>query len=99
MRGLEKVRAEFSLTALVYNLRRVLNILGMDKLMAAVAAYHRPKSRCFVAKEHRGGPPRMPSKRLSARFQPETREKRRPARSVVVASINLDEFSHGLLEL
>lgn len=38
MRGLEKVRAEFSLTALVYNLRRVLNILGMDKLMAAVAA-------------------------------------------------------------
>ena len=39
----------------------------------------------------------MPSKRPSARFQPETREKRRPARSVV-ASINLDEFSHGLLD-
>ena len=38
MRGLEKVRAEFSLTALVYNLRRALNILGMDKMMAAVAA-------------------------------------------------------------
>ena len=38
MRGLEKVRAEFSLTALVTNLRRVLNILGMDKMMAAVAA-------------------------------------------------------------
>jgi transposase/IS5 family transposase len=38
MRGLEKVRAEFSLTALVYNLRRVLNILGMDKMMTAVAA-------------------------------------------------------------
>ncbi len=37
-RGLEKVRAEFSLTALVYNLRRALNILGMDKMMAAVAA-------------------------------------------------------------
>jgi hypothetical protein len=30
-------RAEFSLTALVYNLRRVLNILGMDKMMAAIA--------------------------------------------------------------
>jgi len=29
MRGLEKVRAEFSLTALVYNLRRALNILGV----------------------------------------------------------------------
>jgi hypothetical protein len=37
-RGLDKVRAEFSLTALVYNLRRALNILGMDKMMAAVAA-------------------------------------------------------------
>lgn len=38
MRGLEKVRGEFSLTALAYNLRRALNILSMDKLMAAVAA-------------------------------------------------------------
>jgi hypothetical protein len=38
MCGLEKVRAEFSLTALVYNLRRSLNILGMEKLMAASAA-------------------------------------------------------------
>jgi transposase len=37
-RGLEKVRAEFSLTALAYNLRRALNILGVEKLMAAVAA-------------------------------------------------------------
>ena len=49
----------------------------------------------FRGKTAHGGPP-MPSKRPSARFQPETREKRRPARSVV-ASINLDEFSHGLL--
>jgi two-component SAPR family response regulator len=38
MRGLEKVRAEFSLTALVYNLRRALNILGVRKLLAGVAA-------------------------------------------------------------
>jgi hypothetical protein len=38
MRGLQKVRAEFSLTALAYNLRRALNILGVEKLMAAVAA-------------------------------------------------------------
>ena len=37
-RGLEKVRAEFSLTALAYNLRRVLNIVGFSELMAAVAA-------------------------------------------------------------
>ena len=38
MRGLEKVRAEFSLTALAYNLRRVLNIVGFTDLMAALAA-------------------------------------------------------------
>jgi transposase len=36
MRGLEKVRGEFSLTALAYNLRRVLNIVGFSELMAAV---------------------------------------------------------------
>jgi hypothetical protein len=36
MRGLEKVRAEFSLTALVYNLRRALNILGVETMMAAL---------------------------------------------------------------
>ena len=38
MRGLEKVRAEFSLTALAYNLRRVLTILGVGPLLAAVQA-------------------------------------------------------------
>jgi transposase len=37
MRGLEKVRGEFSLTALAYNLRRVLNLMGFEVLMAAVA--------------------------------------------------------------
>jgi len=36
MRGLEKVRGEFSLTALAYNLRRVLNITKFAELMAAV---------------------------------------------------------------
>src|SRR6202158_666850 len=35
MRGLDNVRAEFSLTALVYNLRRALNILGVEAMMAA----------------------------------------------------------------
>src|SRR5580658_2804354 len=48
----------------------------------------------FRGKTAHGGPP-MPSKRPSARFQPETREKRRPERSVV-ASFNPVEFSHGL---
>jgi len=38
MRGLEKVRGEFSLTALAYNLRRVLNLVGFADLMAAVRA-------------------------------------------------------------
>ena len=31
--GLHKVRGEFSLSALAYNLRRVLNIVGMKKLL------------------------------------------------------------------
>ena len=37
MRGLENVRAEFSLTALVNNLRRALNILGVEAMTAAAA--------------------------------------------------------------
>jgi hypothetical protein len=38
MRGLDKVRAEFSLTALVYNMRRAINILGVRELMRAARA-------------------------------------------------------------
>jgi hypothetical protein len=36
MKGLEKVRAEFSLSSLVYNLRRVLNLVEMTKLLSAL---------------------------------------------------------------
>ncbi len=36
MRGVDNVRAEFSLTALVYNPRRALNILGVETMMATV---------------------------------------------------------------
>ena len=36
MRGLSKVAAETSLTILAYNLKRVMNILGMSKMMEAV---------------------------------------------------------------
>jgi hypothetical protein len=36
MRSIEKVRGEFSLTVLAYNLRRVLNLVGFRTLMAAV---------------------------------------------------------------
>jgi hypothetical protein len=38
MRGLDGVRAEFCLTALAYNLRRALNIRGVEAMSAAVAA-------------------------------------------------------------
>ena len=38
MRGLANVRAEFSLTALAYNLRRAFNILGVEVLTAAAVA-------------------------------------------------------------
>lgn len=36
MRGLEKVRAEFSLTALAYNMTRAINLVGVPELMRAV---------------------------------------------------------------
>lgn len=36
MRGLEKVRTELSVTVLVYNLRRVLNLVEMPRLLAAL---------------------------------------------------------------
>ena len=35
MKGLQNVRAEFSLTALAYNMRRVINILGVRAMIAA----------------------------------------------------------------
>lgn len=38
MRGLANVNAEFSLTALAYNLRRAINILGIPALLGAVRA-------------------------------------------------------------
>ncbi len=36
LRVLEKVRAEMSLTVLAYNLKRVINLVGVPRLMAAV---------------------------------------------------------------
>ncbi|MEM1397773.1 MAG: IS1182 family transposase [Pseudomonadota bacterium] len=36
MRGLNNVRAEFSLTALVYNLRRAITLVGVPSLLAAI---------------------------------------------------------------
>jgi len=37
IKGLKKVAAEMSLTILAYNLKRVLNIVGVEKLITAVA--------------------------------------------------------------
>ena len=36
-RGLVKVRGEMRLTVLVYNLKRVMNIMGIEAWIAAVA--------------------------------------------------------------
>jgi hypothetical protein len=36
LKGLTKVRCEWSLTTLAYNLKRVLNLVSFEKLMAAV---------------------------------------------------------------
>ena len=38
MRRLENVRGEFSLTALAYNMRRAINVVGVTTLIAAVRA-------------------------------------------------------------
>jgi transposase len=37
LKGLRKVRGEFSLTVLAYNLKRVINLLGVPRLLQAVA--------------------------------------------------------------
>ena len=37
MKGLAKVRAEFSLSALAYNLKRLIAIVGVPGLVAALA--------------------------------------------------------------
>ena len=37
MRRLQKVHAEMSLTVLAYNIKRVLNLLGVPQMIAAVA--------------------------------------------------------------
>lgn len=42
LRGLEKVRGEFSLMTLAYNLRRVLNVLGVECLLEALKTGKKP---------------------------------------------------------
>jgi hypothetical protein len=59
VRGLEKVRAEFSLTALAYNLRRVLDVFGEIPSSLSTMASHDlpllgqpwlPTSSCFFVR-------------------------------------------------
>ncbi len=38
MRGLDNVRGEFSLTALAYNIRRAITLVGVPAMIAAVRA-------------------------------------------------------------
>ncbi len=38
-KGLEMVKGEFSLTCLAYNLKRVLNILGFDRMIASMKSF------------------------------------------------------------
>ena len=37
LKGLEKVRTEWSLITLAYNLKRVLNLVSLEKLIAAMS--------------------------------------------------------------
>ncbi len=50
MKGLAKVRGEFSLSAVVYNLRRVLNLRSVPELLAAVRALAAAQTAGPVAK-------------------------------------------------
>ena len=36
MRGLEKVKTEFSLSTLAYNIKRAINVIGIKGLLAAL---------------------------------------------------------------
>jgi hypothetical protein len=51
-RGLEKVRGEMSLTILVYNLKRVIYILGVQELIAAVSSKRIIRCRYKVEMTH-----------------------------------------------
>jgi len=88
MRGLENVRAEFSLSALAYNIIRAINILGVDVLITFLKsrpsrlgwAWSWSKSACFAA---------------------DTSKKRDfyPDYIALIAIVSVSQFSHSLLAL
>ena len=89
LKGLRKVRGEFSLTVLAYNLKRVLNVVGVPRLIEALASGlstpllppKRPPGRSC-----RPHTPRQTAPRLGS-----------PHRALYARSpVNPSEFSHGL---
>jgi hypothetical protein len=50
MRRLENVRGEFSLTALAYNIRRALNLVGVKGLIAAPSKFRRNRANPSIAR-------------------------------------------------
>ena len=52
MRRLENVRGEFSLTALAYNIRRAITLVGVPGLVAAARTYTRlPAPECRTERQ------------------------------------------------
>lgn len=49
LRGLQKVSGEFALSALAYNLKRALSVLGAARLMEALRAWRPERGACLTA--------------------------------------------------
>ena len=66
LKGLAKVRGEFSLTVLAYNLKRVFNVVGVPgcwrpSCRRALAVVSRDGSHCRTAIPRRNAPPTLPA--------------------------------------
>ena len=90
MRGLVKVRAEFSLTALAYNMTRVLTIVGIERLLKAFqnATNHAFSSSLFVFCRAHG--------ETSPLFHELSTNIINTLNTIVIYTFGLIEFSHGL---
>ena len=91
MRGLDNVRAEFSLTALAYNLRRALNILGVGPMTAALRGW-KPLPR--LPDQLLRSPRRRPHGRQSP-YRTRKSQKRAASRPSAQRP-QRKQFSHGL---
>ena len=69
MRGLEKVRTECSLTVLAYNLRRVLHLVALPRLLAALGCDVLGRGVVVRAAVPAGGLGRVPEQASSCRKQ------------------------------